>query len=291
MPLDETQADRTFNGNGAPRLCCWLLLITLTVASFGCLPAGNGSNVRTLVVTGSSTVAPVLAEIARRYESQHPEIRINVQTGGSGKGIADVRAGIADIGMASRPLQSDESDLISHSIALDGVCLIVHAENPVIELSRDQVQQIYRGEVSDWNTFGGPETEIIVVHKAEGRATLEVFLEHFDLHNPQVQADVIVGDNEHAIKTVAQLPGAVGYVSIGTAAADVAAGASIRLLPLNGVPATVDAVASGEFSMKRPLNLITTPVVNKQVAEFLQYCQSEQVHDLVVAQQFVPTQP
>lgn len=291
MPPDETHADRTFNGNGAPRLCCWLLLITLTVASFGCFTAGNGSNVRTLVVTGSSTVAPVLAEIARRYESQHPEIRINVQTGGSGKGIADVRAGIADIGMASRPLQSDESDLISHSIALDGVCLIVHAENPVIELSRDQVQQIYRGEVSDWSSFGGPETEIIVVHKAEGRATLEVFLEHFDLHNPQVQADVIVGDNEHAIKTVAQVPGAVGYVSIGTAAADVAAGASIRLLPLNGVPATVDAVASGEFSMKRPLNLITTSVVNKQVAEFLKYCQSEQVHDLVVAQQFVPTQP
>lgn len=289
MPPDVTQADRSFDG--VHRLCRGLILITITVATIGCLPAGHDPKVRTLVVTGSSTVAPVLAEIARRYESLHPEIRIDVQTGGTGKGISDVRAGIADIGMASRALQSDESDLISHSIAVDGVCLIVHAQNPVAELSRDQVQQIYRGEMSDWSSFGGPQTEIIVVHKAEGRATLEVFLEHFDLHNPQVQADVIVGDNEHAIKTVAQVPGAVGYVSIGTAAADVAAGASICLLPLNGVPATVEAVASGEFSMQRPLNLVTTSRVDEQVAAFLQYCQSEQVHDLVVAQHFIPTQP
>ena len=79
-----------------------------------------------LMVTGSSTVAPLVSEIAKRFEQLHPDVRVDVQTGGSGKGIADARIGVADIGMASRALKDEESDLVAHKIAADGVGLIVH---------------------------------------------------------------------------------------------------------------------------------------------------------------------
>src|SRR5690554_2512410 len=82
-----------------------------------------------LTLTGSSTVAPLVTEIAKRFEQRHPGVRIDVQTGGTGKGIADVRRGVADIAMASRPLASDEADLTAHRIAADGVGLIVHKSN------------------------------------------------------------------------------------------------------------------------------------------------------------------
>ena len=80
-----------------------------------------------LVITGSSTVAPLALEIARRFEERHPGARVDVQTGGSSRGIADTRSGVADLGMASRDLAGDEQDLVSYTLARDGVCLIVHA--------------------------------------------------------------------------------------------------------------------------------------------------------------------
>jgi phosphate transport system substrate-binding protein len=125
-----------------------------------------------LILTGSSTVAPLAAEIAVRFETRHPGVRIDVQTGGSGKGIADARSGVADIGMASRGLKDGESDLTAHQIAADGVCLIVHQSNPITELTDEQVVGIYTGQINNWSELGGPDRPIVVVHKAEGRATL-----------------------------------------------------------------------------------------------------------------------
>lgn len=241
-----------------------------------------------LTVTGSSTVAPLAAEIAKRFEQLHPGVRIDVQTGGSGKGIADARSGAADVGMASRALKPDESDLTPHQIAADGVCLIVHKSNPVTELTDRQVVDIYTDKINNWKEVGGPDLPVTVVHKAEGRATLEVFLNYFHLDNPQVKPDVVIGDNEHGVKTVAGAEGAVGYVSIGTAEADAESGVPIKLLPVGGVAATTANVASGRFPMSRPLNLVTAGTPGKLALAFIHYCQSEDVHDLVVSQYFVP---
>ncbi|MCH9639427.1 MAG: substrate-binding domain-containing protein, partial [Betaproteobacteria bacterium] len=74
-----------------------------------------------LVLTGSSTVAPLVGEIARQFESLNPGVRIDVQTGGSSRGINDARNGIADIGMVSRALKTNEKDLLAFTIALDGI--------------------------------------------------------------------------------------------------------------------------------------------------------------------------
>lgn len=241
-----------------------------------------------LSLTGSSTVAPLVTEIAKRFEQRHPQVRIDVQTGGSGKGIADTRLGMADVGMASRTLKPDEADLIAHKIAADGVGLIVHANNPVRDLTPEEILGIYTDKINNWKEVGGEDLPITVVHKAEGRATLEVFLQHFKIENPAIKPDVIVGENQHAIKTVAGAEGSIGYVSIGTAEADIEAGVPIRLLPLGGVPASTPSVASGEFPMSRPLNLVTTSSPSLLATSFIQFCQSPAVHDLVQSQFFVP---
>lgn len=241
-----------------------------------------------LTLTGSSTVAPLVTEIAKRFEERHPGVRIDVQTGGSGKGIADARMGVAEIGMASRALQPDEADLTAHPIAADGVGVVVHQANSVENLSQTQLIEIYTGHTQNWRELGGEDREITVVHKAEGRATLEIFLTHLGIENPSVKADVIVGDNEHAVKTVAGSKGAIGYVSIGTAEANIEAGVPIRLLPLGGVEASTANVARGEFPMSRPLNLVTTASPPLLAVEFIRFCQSPDIHDLVKANYFVP---
>ncbi|WP_179137909.1 substrate-binding domain-containing protein [Candidatus Entotheonella palauensis] len=92
-----------------------------------------------LELTGSSTVAPLASDIAKRFESLHPNIRVNVQTGGSSRGIADARVGLADIGMVSRGLKDEEKDLNGYAIAADGIGMIVHHSNRLTSLTYQQV--------------------------------------------------------------------------------------------------------------------------------------------------------
>ncbi|MEN8177593.1 MAG: phosphate ABC transporter substrate-binding protein [Pseudomonadota bacterium] len=242
-----------------------------------------------LVLTGSSTVAPLALEIGKRFERHHPGVRIDVQSGGSSRGVADTRAGLAGIGMVSRALKPEEDDLTAHTIAMDGIGIILHRDNPVNSLSDEQIKAIYTGRVRNWRKLGGPDRTITVVHKAEGRSTLELFLHHFDLKNRQIKAQVIIGDNQQGIKTVAGNPDAIGYVSIGTAEYESTQGAPIRLLPMDGVAATVANLRNGRFPLSRPLNLVTRDGITSELAKrFIDFARSETIHDLLAAQFFVP---
>lgn len=266
-----------------------ILLIWLAVSTSFLSGCGSGSQRdQKLTITGSSTIAPLMTEIAKRYEQAHPGVRIDVQTGGTGKGIADVRQAIADIGMASRALKDEEQDLTVHPLAADGVGMIVHQDNLIGQLTPQQITAIFQDKINNWSELGGPDLPITVVHKAEGRATLEVFLAQFEIENPTIKPDVIVGHNEQGIKTVAGSPGAIGYVSIGTAEADIQAGVPIKLLPLNDIAASTATVANGTFPMSRPLNLVTKGQSNPLAQDVIAFAQSEAVHDLIREQYFVP---
>lgn len=256
------------------------------LSAVACAPSPDGAG-GTLVITGSSTIAPLLAELAQAYEREHAGVRIDVQSGGSSRGIADVRAGLADIGMVSRALAEGEQPLRSYPIARDGVGLIVNARNPVPALADAQVAGIYRGEIRSWAALGGHDAPISVVHKAQGRATLEVFLAHFHLGDREVRAHVIAGENEQAIKTVAGDPDAIGYVSIGTAEIDIAHGVPIRLLAAGGVAATLANVRLGTYPITRPLNLVTQEPAQGLAQEFIEYVRGPAARAVFEAQSFV----
>lgn len=241
-----------------------------------------------LVLTGSSTIAPLAAEIGKRFEKQNPDVRIDVQTGGSSRGVSDARSGLANIGMASRALKTEENDLKSFTIALDGVGLILHKDNPVKTLTDQQVIDIYTGKITNWKDVGGKDAPVTVVNKAEGRSTLELFLHHYKLKNSDIKPQVVIGDNQQGIKTVAGNPGAIGYVSVGTAEFEAGNGAPIKLLPMDGVAATVENVRNGSFPLSRPLNLVTKTAPQGLAKRFIDFAGSKAVYDIVEAQYFVP---
>lgn len=266
-----------------------LALAALLAACGSDAPQTPELETRKIVLTGSSTVAPLLGEIAKRYESTHPEVRIDVQTGGSSRGIADSRSGVADLGMSSRSLKPDEAfDLEEHAVAFDGVAFGVHASNGVTELDDIQLLGIYRGEIEDWSEVGGEPGPITVIHRADGRSEVDLVTEYFGIESREIQADLISGENQHALKSVAGDPGAIVYVSVGAAEREAAAGAPIRLLPLRGVPATAEEVAAGRFPLARPLVLLTRPNPDEAAAAFLEYALSSEVDDLIASLAYVP---
>ena len=266
-----------------------LICITFIVLGISGLTCANAASER-LVLTGSSTVAPLVGEMARRFEAMNPGVRIDVQTGGSSRGINDTRKGTADIGMVSRALKLDEIDLHAFTIALDGISIILHANNRVTTLNKQQIVDIYTGKITNWKSVGGADARITVVNKAEGRSTLELFLHYLELKNSQIKPHAIIGDNPQGIKTVAGNPNAIGYVSIGAAEYEAERGVPIKLLPLDGVDATIANVRNGTFPLSRPLNLITSREPQGLARRFIEFARSLQTHDLVEAQYFVPVE-
>jgi phosphate transport system substrate-binding protein len=241
-----------------------------------------------LVITGASTLAPLIAEIGKRFETLHPGVRVDVQTGGSSRGVADARQGLADIGMVSRAVKDEEKDLHAFPVARDGVGIILHKENPIQALTDAQVVAIYTGKITNWKDAGGKDAPITVVNKAEGRSTLEVFLHYFKMKNSEVKAQVVIGDNEQGVKTVAGNRHAIGYVSIGTAEYDESQGVPIKLLSVGGVAASTETMRNGTFPLSRPLHIVTrTPPVGLTKV-FIEYAQSKAVHDIITQQYFVP---
>ncbi|MDB6135109.1 MAG: phosphate binding protein [Verrucomicrobiales bacterium] len=259
-------------------------LVSLTVASCGKKETGA-----VVVLTGSSTIAPVISDVAKRYEAANPGVRIEVQSGGSSRGIADALSGTADLGMASRALSADEAaKLTAHRIAADGVCVVVHRDNPVSELSREQLISIYTKKATNWKDFGGPDATIVVANKAEGRSTLEVFLHYLGLDNADVKADVVVGENLHVINSVVANPNTIGYVSIGTAASEAKGGTPIKLVSTGGVAATTENVANGTFPITRPLNIVEDALTSPAAKAFLDHLTSPAINDIIQKHFFVP---
>lgn len=252
-----------------------------------CCDAFAGAEKR-LLLTGSSTMTPLVKEIAKRFEVMYPGVSIEVQAGGSGRGIADVRQGRADIGMASRPLKDDEQDLFGFAIARDGVCIILHRDNPVKSLTNRQIVDIYTGMITNWKKVGGRDAPITVLNATAGYSSAELFTHHFNINHSEIKANRIVGDNPTRIKAVSENPNAIVYVSVGEAERKAQGGAPIKLLPVEGVAANSRNVRSGDFPISRPLLLVTSSLPRGLAKAFIEFSLSPQVTELILAHDFVP---
>ncbi len=259
------------------------------MAAFAFTACGKKESGDVVVLTGASTIAPIIVDVAKRYEEAHPGVRIEVQTGGTSRGIADTLSGVADLGMASRVLTDEEAEkLTAYRIAADGVCVVLHKDNPINDLSKQQLIDIYTKKETNWSAFGGPDATIVVANKADGRSTLEVFLGFVGLDKADVKADVVVGENLHVINSVVSNPNTIGYVSIGTAATEAQGGTPIKLIATDGIAATTENVASGTFPITRPLTIIEDAETSPAAKAFLDHLKSAEINDIIEKHFFVP---
>lgn len=243
-----------------------------------------------LVATGSSTVAPVVAELVRTYERAHPDVRIDVQTGGSTRGVSDALNGLTDFGMVSRELKPGEERLHAYAIAHDGIAVITHRDNPVTGIDRQTLRKVYTGEARDWGEAGGRAgMPIVVVNKSAAHSTLELFLKYLGVTPDRVRADIIIGDNQQGLKTIAGNPAAIGYVSIGAALVARDAGEPLTLMTLDGAAPTIDNVGAGAYPITRPLTIVTREPADGHVQGLLQLARSEAGGAIIESLSFVPT--
>lgn len=107
-------------------------------------------------LNGSTSVGPVMEKLAEAYKALNPDVSIDIQQTGSGAGITSATEGTCDIGMSSRELKQEELDagLTEMKIADDGIAVIVNLENPITNITSDEIMKIYTGEINNWSELG-----------------------------------------------------------------------------------------------------------------------------------------
>lgn len=238
-----------------------------------------------LDIAGGTAHIPVMKKAAQNIMSVHSDIRISVAGGGSGVGVKQVGEGLAGIGNTGRPLKEGEIaqyGLVTFPFAIDGVAVAVHPENPVKNLSGEQVMNIYSGRITDWKDLGGKPGTIDVYGREDGSGTRETFTDKL-LGKAALSPSVNVVSSNGAMKTaIAQDKRAIGYVGIGHL------DASIAGVALDGVLPSQENAASGTYKVVRSLYMNTKGAPTGLTAAFIDYIYSPEGAKIIEESGYIP---
>ena len=229
-----------------------------------------------------------MTDIARRFERLNPGVSIDVRSGGSGKGIADLRGGVSDIAMVSRQLADSERDLFAFPLCRDGAAIVVHRSNPLNGLSRHQLSELLTGNITDWKQLGGHPGAIKVAWRTESQAIPDLIRQHLNLKPEQIRSHTTFFENADAIRFVANDRNAITVAALGTAERSIKSGVAIKLLAYGGIPASTRAVRDHTYLLSRPLILVTRSTPTGLQKRLVDYATSRAVNDLHEKHGFVP---
>ena len=242
-----------------------------------------------LTIQGSTTVLPIAQAAAEAYMDNNPEADITVRGGGSGTGIAALIDGATDIADASRPMKDKEIKTarekgvnpIAHVVARDGIAVVVHPDNPINAISIENIKAIYTGEISRWDKVGGKGT-IVVVSRDAASGTFEAFNE-LALNNAKLtDGALMLASNLEIARTVAQTPGAIGYIGLGYLTDDV------KALKVEDIMPSEVTVNDNSYPLARPLFMYTNGEPKGLAKSFVDFIMSSTGQDIVKEAGFVP---
>ncbi len=244
----------------------------------------------TLVVKGSTTVLPIAQAAGLSYMQKHPGVVITVSGTGSGDGIRELIDRTTDIANSSRDLKSEEKDLakgkgvrlVPHLIAIDAIVPIVHPDNPVRNLTIEQLNLVYQGKITNWKQLAGPNKGIVLVTRDPSSGTYETWKEKI-LHNAQATPRAQTQESNGAVvQAVSKNRYAIGYIGIGYLKK------SVRAIKVNGFEATPGTAKSGQYPVARPLFMFTDGQPAGIAGDFIKFILSAEGQKIVKSQGFVP---
>jgi len=252
---------------------------------------------------GSDTIVNLALAWAERYQQVNADARISVTGGGSGTGITALISGTVDIANASRQIKAEELEAARQAgydpkefvIARDAIAIIVHPENPIDNLTLQQLSLIYRGEITNWSELGGEDREIVRLSRETNSGTHVYFLETVvRLGNADDDAifsanTLLLPSSEGIIAEVKDNPNAIGYDSLGYVTADVKlVGVSSLEQPENFIIPSLETVNNNTYLISRNLYMYTLDEPEGIVKTYMDWIMSPEAQEIVRELGFIP---
>ena len=266
-------------------LCAVVMALSL-FAGCGQKANDNGTTTGGTVSTdGSTSMEKVIGALGESFMEANSGTTFTYNPTGSGSGIHAVSEGRCDIGLSSRALKDDEkaSGLKETTLALDGIAIIVNPQNPVKDLSLEQIAKIYTGEITNWKDVGGEDAEIVRIGREAGSGTRDGFESITDTKDACQYRQELTSTGD-VIITVSQNPNAIGYASLASIKD------SVKALTVNGVAPTEATVKDGTYLVQRPFVLVTKEGValSETAQKFFDFATSADAASIISAAGAVP---
>lgn len=230
----------------------------------------------------------VIGILSEQFMKDHGGVTITYDATGSGTGIESVSNGSCDIGLASRDLKDEETakGLEQTTIALDGIAIIVNENNPIDDISIDQIASVYTGKITNWSDVGGSDLEIACIGREAGSGTRDGFETITDTKDQCVLSQELTSTGA-VIEAVKNSENAIGYASYSA----VEGQPGIKMLTVEGVECNEDNISNGSYKIQRDFNLITKKdtKLSDAAQAFFDYMTSADATDLIKQAGVVPT--
>ena len=262
-----------------------LIMLVMSIALFGAFAGGETDNGATVSTDGSTSMEKVILSLAEQYMADNAGVNVTYNPTGSGTGITAALEGRCDIGLSSRALKAEEkeSGLTETIVALDGIAIIVNADNPVADLSIAEIADLFTGKISNWSEIGGADAPVVPIGREAGSGTRSGFEEITGVEDACVYSQELTSTGA-VITAVSQNPGAIGYASLASNLD------SVKAVTVEGVVATEDTVKSGEYKIQRPFVFATksdTPL-SAAAQAFFDYSTSADASSIIAGAGAVP---
>lgn len=205
----------------------------------------------TVSTDGSTSMEKVIGYLSEAYMEENKNTKVTYNPTGSGSGIQAVSEGRCDIGLSSRNLKDEEKSTLTETVvAIDGIAIIVNNENPIENLSLEQIAEIYTGEISNWKEVGGEDKAIVLIGREAASGTRDGF-ESITGTKDKCEYTQELTSTGDVIQTVASNPNAIGYASLASVKD------SVKMLKVDNVSPSKETIQNGTYKVQRNFVLVT----------------------------------
>ena len=232
----------------------------------------------TVSTDGSTSMEKVIGALSESYMAANKDVTVNYNPTGSGAGITAVQEGTCNIGLSSRALKDEEkaAGLQETVLAYDGIAIIVHPDNPVSDLSIEQIAKLYTGEITNWKDMGGKDAQVVLIGREAASGTRDGF-ESITGTKDKCQYRQELTSTGDVITAVSQNPDAIGYASLASIKD------SVKALNVDGVTPSEETVKDGSYKVQRPFVLVTVEgkALSSAAQSFFDYATSPAAADII----------
>lgn len=259
-------------------------MVMAAVLTMGTMTGCGDSSQKTVSTDGSTSMEKVIGYLSEAYMEKNADVKVTYNPTGSGAGIQAVQEGRCDIGLASRNLKDEEKvDLNETVVAIDGIAVIVNPENPVADLTVEQIAQVYTGEVTNWQEVGGDDAPIVCIGREAASGTRDGFESITGTADSCKYAQELTSTGD-VVQTVSSNPNAIGYASLASVSDQV------QTISVEGVMPSDETILSGDYKIQRNFVLVTKKdkELTDSAKDFFDFCMSSESDEYITKAGAVP---